>query len=506
MKNNPSKHTDELFREVLKQHEAVFEPAAWDNMRALLDEDDKKPVLIVPPPSKNKPKFLIFIIMTALSIISIATYMLMSPAQENSAGKSARSGNSELAAPLTGKNQTGVELPETEFNSTNLENSLIEPTATANAVIPESENLQRNATPGKKFSDDTLLKPLVSSVRTFSRFTDSVATVSENGKTYRLFYRKMWVDPQYKYTEKKSSGVINDGFIGIHFTGQRHRNSDSMNAGFNLQFMSGNRLDHNHLGVYAGFDWGMQFYGKSKKTNVVLNNTSQDSGFTRLQTYSMDFLGRAHFEYAKFPIVPYFNLMAGPRLYSTGQLVKSYVNFKDVDNSTTNNAHTSVSMMYGFGFGARIKLSPVVSLDARYEWMNGSPVKLVDMNNSTFNGLNYDLKYNRITPKLEHFKFGLIFNISEREYDKTLVKEGYFKEIAVDSVELNPADSNVIYIPCKCLPCEQTSNTYRPDVNSDEDENNHNSSRPYQAPSGNSGGKGSFPGIKPPSRPTEIKR
>ncbi len=505
MKNNPSKHTDELFREVLKQHEAVFEPAAWDNMRALLDEDDKKPVLIVPPPSKNKPKFLIFIIMTTLSFISIATYMLMSPAQVNSDGKPGSSVNPELSAPLSGDNQTGSEISETEFNSASLEKPLKGPNANGNSNTSESANSQANNGSGNTLSDDSLFKPLVSSVRTFGKYTDSVATVSENGRTYRLFYRKMWVDPQYKYIEKKSSGVINDGFIGIHFTAQRLRNTDSMNAGFNLQFMSGNRLDHNHLGIYAGFDWGMQFYGKSRKTNVVLNNTSQDSGFTRLQTYSMDFLGRAHFEYAKFPIVPYFNLMAGPRLYSTGQLVKSYVNFKDVDNSTTNNAHTSVSMMYGFGFGARIKLSPVVSLDARYEWMNGSPVKLVDMNNSTFNGLNYDLKYNRITPKLEHFKFGLIFNISEREYDKTLVKEGYFKEIAVDSVELNPSDSNTIYIPCKCLPCDQTSNTYRPDVNSGEEENN-NSSRPYQAPSGNSGGKGSFPGIKPPSRPTEIKR
>lgn len=277
--------------------------------------------------------------------------------------------------------------------------------------------------------------------------------------------------------------------------------------------MSGNRMRNSNWGLYGGFDWGMQFYNKSRKMNVVLNNTNQDSGYTRLRTFSMDFLGRMHFEYAKFQLIPYVNFMAGPRLYATDQIVSSYIPMKETESRTSTNVHTSVSMMYGFGFGLRMRISPVVSLDARYEWMNGSPVKLVDLNKSTFGGLNYNLAVNKIALHQEQFKFGILFNLSDVEYDKKLVKEGYYRNYSLDSLEINASDSNKIIIPCNCEPCPTESYTkeYHPSSNESEpfegtSSKGHNPGSSGGSSNSGSSGKKSFPGIKPPSKPTEIRR
>jgi hypothetical protein len=139
------------------------------------------------------------------------------------------------------------------------------------------------------------------------------------------------------------------------------------------------------------------------------------------------------------------------------------------------------------------------------------------MDKSTFNGLNYDLKINRVKPQVEQFKFGIIFDISERDYDKKLVKEGYYKDYLYDSLYVDPRDSNKIYLPCNC-PCDKEKNT---ETSQEEDQG-----RPYEGHTpiifrggsntsgsggrirtgggGSGGSRGSFPGIRtsPAPRPS----
>jgi hypothetical protein len=274
--------------------------------------------------------------------------------------------------------------------------------------------------------------------------------------------------------------------------------------------MSGNRLPGNNLALYGGLDFGMQFYGSSKKSNVVLNNTSLDSGFTKLRSYSFDILGRMHLEYAKHRLIPYVNLMAGPRVFTTSQVVASYLQLKNTESRTSNSAHTSSSMLYGFGVGLRYKISHAISLDARYEWINGSKVKTVDLENSKFNGLSYDLNLKHAAPRQEQFKIGLIFNLSSREYDKKLVEKGHYQTISVDSLKMEASDTNTVYLPCNCIPCDKSNNSsYQKAQSTDEQNNqNNNSNNDYNRNNNNnSTPKNSFPGIKPPpSRPTEDKR
>ncbi len=476
---------DQLFRDQLIQHEASFEPAAWDNMRALLDKSETKaPILIVPPKSNNNSKTLIFIIMSTLSLLTIASLCYFGTQSSTLAHNSntfKSISNPSSYAKANSKSAIIKTESEQGQNSTNLNSN----TANQN---PSIEPL------------DTGITNKINTVLAVSKSTiDTFKTVQKDGKIYRVFYRKTWVPEEYEYISKPNGNLIEDAFIGLHFTAQRPRNLDSLSAGFNLQFMSGNRIESKTIGVYLGLDWGMQFYGSGKKSNVVLNNVTQDSGYTKLSSHSMDFLGRAHIEYAKYPLIPYINFMAGPRIYSTGQTVASYMTLKQAESSTVNNAHTSVSMLYGFGLGARLRLSSVVSLDARYEWINGSPVRLVDLNQSTFNGMSYNLKINKIAPHLEQFKIGLIFNLSERDIDKKLIYDGYFKTYTIDSVQVNASDSNTIILPCPCKPCEKQvivyprqNNSQTPDTDSDND----------ITPINTGGSRSSFPGIKPTVKPS----
>ncbi len=479
MKKNTSILPDELFNEGFLSYKADYDVASWEHMKTLLDKDDLNPVLIVPQQKFNDYKKTLFImtIMSTLSIFSLATWMLL--------------GTSNKTAAM-------------DVYKNHLATSQVEHAVTADEPILNTAKTGMGKAEKKIAKGKTSLQSTTAegSSDPNEPFKDSVRMVTTDGKTYRVFTRKIWVNEEYEYIAKARAKTVEDFWIGIHFTGQRPLNKDVRSGGFNLQFMSGNRTNNKSWGLYGGLDWGMQFYGKGQKSNVVLNNTTQDSGFTRLRTYSMDLLGRAHLEYAKFPLVPYVNVFAGPRMYSTGQTVSSYLDLKESESSSTHNAHTSVSLMYGFGVGARLRLSPSISLDARYEMMSGTPVNLVDMDQSTFNGLNYNLKIDKVTPRVEQFKIGVIFDISERDYDKKLVKEGYYKEYMYDSLYVDPKDSNKVYLPCNCTPCPgstgQQSKVYKenPVYQPRNPSNNNNN---------NSGGsqKKSFPGIKPSSKPAE---
>lgn len=550
MKNEKEKLTDDLFREGLNHHEAPFDPMAWTQMRELLDKDEElKPLLIVlDKPIKKKHSLLtILIIMSTLSILSITTLMMFNNNSQdqnlnhNSDTRKAGIEKGYESKTHNGKQETlNLNLKgdvskaighEKNNNNKRLKSAIIDNGASilrpnlkvdVNATdenvtdkdMIEETSGTRNLNPDnnntKLGSVDQALK--VQTVE--NEPLDTFITTKIYGKYQKILVRKTWVPDEYKYVEIDSLKTVQSGFIGFHFTGQRPRGIDTMSAGFNFQFMSGNRIENAYWGLYGGLDFGMQFYGKSEKTNVALNNTRQDSGFTRLRSHSIDIFGRGHFEYAKFPIIPYVNIMGGPRFYSTNQQIKSYVKLEDTESGTSTNAHTSVSMMYGVGAGLRVRLSPVVSLDFRYELMSGTKVKQVDLEKSTFNGLSYNLAYRRSNPTVEQFKFGVLFDLSEKEYRKELVKPGHYVETIYDSLLVDPSDSNKIYLPCNCTPCDKSEYRTReqnpsvPYNNEEDEEDNNNSSgtriRTNGGSGSGSGGKGSFPGIKPPApKPAE---
>lgn len=517
MKKKDLTYPDNLFNEGLSGHEVEFNPDHWEHMKSLLDEeDDLIPVVILDSSNNNnksKLSTLILIIMSILSILTTIGTLLYS-----SAGSGFNHTQLNAANPVTSEiksensSKKSLKLAPSDFNSEkNIESNRVITSSsshTNSSQLPQNKKVNVSKTTQNQVVKNIetigiplgkIDSPMMKDGRIISSF-DSSENLIIGDKNYRIFKHYVWYDDKYEYTERNEIKSVQDGFIGIHFTAEKPKVADSFSAGFNIQFMSGNRLNTNHWGLYGGFDFGMQFFGKGKTSGVILNNTNQDSGFTKLRSSALDFLGRMHLEYAKYPVIPYFNIAAGPRLYNTSQVVGSYTPLQNTESNTTSNSvHTSVSMMYGFGAGLRFRISPVVSFDVRYERFAGTPVKKVNMNESQFNGLQYDLKIEKVKPQNEQIKFGLLFDISETEYDKKLIEKGHYQLMSYDTVVTDKSDTGKVFIPCNCLPCNSSSINKATTPNDNGGNNNRKNSEPINIPSGRQ--KSSFPEIKPPSKP-----
>lgn len=554
---------DELFRQNLDGFEVPYNPAAWDHMRTMLGgEKADKPVGFVILPKNHKKK----IIITMASITIVTSLLLLAgtfnnrhhPSSVNAGKVSAE--NISVKGQLNGeaptatghsrqedKSAQGQEFPNSGIPSENRGNqsgsiALLggnepirreQPVEEQKPVAPEAE---KDISPitmasGMKQENGTTATPLLTPESLAFGLRSSRPAWQKpalNNRLWQNFYNPVF--------PKGKSYAFQDGFIGIHFTWQepiteRLRDSNRQNAGFNLQFMSRNLSKVRPFGAYLGLDWGMQFYGHGPKTNVQLNTNAGDSGWTRLSTYSMDFLARGHFEYARFRVVPYVNAFAGPRLYSTNQRVSSYLPLKDNESTDHSNAATSFSFMYGAGAGLRVRISDVVSLDARMDWMTGTPVNMVDLDKSSFNGLNYSLSRYKVTPEYYQFRFGVLLNVGD---DKSDDDHRHARDYTDPIPSYQPEPSTVyeyydstagkwLEIPmCPCT-CDSTGKQIDPSRirksyrRSSRDIDNERPSSPIiypsipsaPVPSGrrrgsgigpslpSGGGRGSFPGISP---------
>ncbi|MES2617282.1 MAG: hypothetical protein V4613_05355 [Bacteroidota bacterium] len=547
---------DDLFRQELNSFEDVYDPKAWEDMRIKLEADERRPWFLFPfikIKSNNNLKTII-IIMSILSLISsvallfsgttaIASQALYSATSEvriaivdDKPGSTANYTNSSVDN-NTVVNGTSTNSSIAEISSASANNSSVSSVINTNSnssIIDNATNHTETAAPLEVMQNNTgtidqtvvpaatkvvdPIKTVAGKIVEASKDSSLLKPVSQ--KVTKAVIYKSWVGDRYEYVEVEKKGSIKDGWIGLHFTEQYSHmktpwDSSGMlkrSQGFNVQFMSGNRLSTENFAGYFGFDFGMQFYGRTPKTNVVLNNTSQDSGFTRLYSHSLDFMVRGHFEYNKHRLVPYVNVFGGPRFYSTGQRVTSYVPLQDNENSMTNNVSLTATLMAGVGIGARLQITPAFSLDARYEWTAGTKTKIVNTSGSTFNGLNYNLDKREINSNFGQLKVGVIFNISETEYTKKLVEPAHYVE-RVDSIVVDVSDTGKIMLPCNCKPCDKTNNTSEVHPNNTEERipetintGSNGTTRTSSGSGGGGSGKGSFPGIKPPApRPSEKR-
>ena len=330
---------------------------------------------------------------------------------------------------------------------------------------------------------------------------------------------KEWVEERYTYNNYyDSKKPIKDFWMGIHYTEQAAAGQFSQRrSGFNLQLMSGNIAKNKEKhALYDGLYWGMMFYGRSANSNVIINTVNEDSGYTRLRNNSTDFFFRMHYEYPKHRIVPYITLNAGPRFYYTNQKVASYLNLADNESQTRHNADFNVSMMAGLGIGTRIKIADRISLDLRYERVFGTRTNQVDLDQTSFNGLSYNLVRNNISPNEQMFKVGLIFDLSEDRSEKELIKGHYVTTSRDSMIVENTSDTTVIVIPCNC-DCDKKgknnagTNKFERNEKMNEDEDNGsfwnellNEGSNNGSSGGNSkGGKGKFPGVK--QKPPVLK-
>lgn len=534
---------DDLFRERLNDYEAPFEQGDWQDMLHLLEQDDALPVTPVSSvdsetPLENNTKtpntktnfklthhLKLILIMTTLSILSAYLLLtfggsnLMSPVETIP-------GISEIekvlpSVELPGKSSAEIPAGNDKQGSSNPTqiSSSRSSTAFYNPASPADKNTDaeiKTQTPIPAQSNDA---PPMAKTETTPESGASLPNITDNGKDstrpnpdklMKTITRKYWVEDRYEYRYKKPVGDIEDFWWGIHYTQERPFDAglrDSMGIrtlthGFNTQFMSGNILKSENWAVYGGFDWGMQFYGRSEESIVILNVANEDKAFTRLNNSSMDLLGRIHVEYAKYPVVPYFNLSAGPRIFMTGQQVRAMLNSTEYEGNNSHNVAADASMLAGWGVGARVKISPRVSFDARYEQFYGTESDVVDLKHSTFTGAQYTLSKNRIKPDGGQLKFGLIFDLSTEEEEKVLVEPGHY-ETREEAIFTDPQDSSRVFIPCPCIPCEKKEIIIDSRGGSESGQSGtiYRNTYPngWKGGSGSgSGGKSSFPGIKTP--------
>lgn len=547
---------DDIFRHQLGGIEDAYDPKAWEDMLAKLEADEKHPRVFIPFffhfKSNHNLKTILFI-MTTLSFITLLSLLIgggtTHTALSAPAG-AAISGSYDFSAPETIASTAGNNSIATDdatvtagMNSNTIASSAstvessdagrlntVKNAGTADdAVIeptePALQNTASDQVPGETHAAVKTVNTAAKVIKAAESIKDSaLASTKAPVKTVsKAIIYKTWVPDRYEYEAIEKNGNIRQGWIGLHFTEQYSMmntpwDSSKMlkrSQGFNIQLMSGNKLSSDHWAGYAGFDFGMQFYGRTPKSNVVINTVNQDSGFTRLHSNSLDFMFRAHLEYNKHKLVPYITGFAGPRFYSTGQQVASYLTLKDNESSTSNNVSLTAALMAGVGVGARLQISQTVSLDARWEITAGTRTKVVNTSGSKFNGLNYNLDKRDINSNFGQFKFGVIFNLSETEYTKKLVEPAHY-ETRTDSVIMEVSDTGKIFVKCKPCNCENNRTSEQsledteqriPEIIKTEPTRINTSG---SSGSGSSGGsKGSFPGIKPPSgggsRPSEKR-
>jgi hypothetical protein len=535
MENNQKHRPDDLFREKLNNYEAPFEQGDWQDMLQLLEQDDALPAAPLvtenfDPAIENNPQttqkkiklthhLKIILLMTTLSILSVYLFFTfggsnnMNPVDEKSnfTGTSKAPANNEISVDASSKQSKHSD--ELSDHSPSLKVGRAEKITTPisagseETTQPSNPAQTQETTPSAPNESVNSEKPEIE----LPAKEDGKDSVPNPDKFMKTITRKYWVEDRYEYRFKKPVGDMEKFWWGIHYTQERPFDPglrDSMGLrtlthGFNTQFMSGNIIKNSNWALYGGLDWGMQFYGRSEESIVTLNVANEDKAFTRLNNSSMDFLGRLHFEYAKFQVVPYVNLSSGPRILMTGQQVRAMLNSTEYEGNNSHNVSADATMLGGWGLGARVKISPRVSFDARYEQFYGTETDVVDLKNSSFNGATYTLSKNRIKPDGAQLKFGLIFDLSSEEEEKILVEPGHYKTLE-EAIFTDPQDSNRVFIPCPCIPCDKKEIIIdsRGEGESGETGTIYKNTYPrgWQggSGSGSSGGKSSFPGIKTP--------
>lgn len=256
-------------------------------------------------------------------------------------------------------------------------------------------------------------------------------------------------------------------------------------AGWSSEILSGNKFHtktmENTLGaLYVGAGMGMGFYGSGDRSNVSLNTTRDDSGYTKLRSTSLSFYGKAQWEKAVGPFYPFLTVAVGPRMFYTNQVVRTYATTTDYESSTAHTSQFSASMAYELAAGVKWRIGNHVYLYGSVSEWGGSKVKLQDIDQSHFNGLDFGTKVvHQVQPVQWMWKVGIVFDLSEDRTERILVREAYYDTSEVldmyvvdnpnNSASLNGDTSKmrnangieIHYLPCPCCETKRNNSQYK---------------------------------------------
>jgi hypothetical protein len=224
--------------------------------------------------------------------------------------------------------------------------------------------------------------------------------------------------------------------------------------------------------LYAGFGMGMGFYGRGDRNNVTLNTLREDSGYTFLTNYSVSLWGKLHYErklqLSGVVLYPFTSVAVGPRIFTTNQEVHTYLTLTDYESPTGSNVYTKAVFASEFCLGTKIKLGQAVSLLVSQSFWSSGDIDVVDLSQSKFNGLAYDLQKVRMNTTQSQFKVGLVFDLSERRYYSYKVSDNQTDTIwyyeaqmppPVDSFVYDSATKTMVKVKYFTCPCCVTNHT-----------------------------------------------
>ncbi|MFT5724593.1 MAG: hypothetical protein ACI9JN_001712 [Bacteroidia bacterium] len=497
---------DTTYQDAFESYEAPFQSADWEDMLSRL-ESNKIPVIL--PPHKhlfsNLKNNIIMILFTTLA-----------------------SGLIWFASPVTDVNHNITSLPlTTEITTTSVSLDQVQSNEIISRVLESIlvTNLNTQIPPetqitpqiGRQPKSKTLVaevasNPMIetaegglSTVKSIEKAAKETATEArpDTARFLKTVVSRTWVDTTYKEVYVKPYRDIDGGWIGVYFTQQTLDNalhSDSFQSytetyGFNLQFMSGNLIHGQNLAIYGGLDWGMQFYGRSGTSEVLINSVNEDRGLTFLRRHSNDIFISSQIEWAQFPIIPYLTGSAGVRILTTGQTTKALLQSSEYESSTDDGVHTRAALATKVGAGLKVRVTPRLYLDVRYEFIRSNELQTVDYNNSSFNGLDYDLGMKKVNLNADQFRFGVVFDVSSDRYDKVVDQPAHWEE-TTQNLYIDPQDSTKVFVPCPCDK-KKTTRTYRKKSYNPGTGGGIFTPSPGSG-SGSGSGKKSFPGVKKP--------
>jgi hypothetical protein len=201
--------------------------------------------------------------------------------------------------------------------------------------------------------------------------------------------------------------------------------------------------------LYAGMGIGMGFYGKGDRSNVTLNTVREDSGYTYLNNQSVSIWGKVHYEkkaqLAGVSLYPFVSLAAGPRIFFANQQVNTYLTLTEYESPTANSAFSDAVFATEFSVGTKIRLGSVVSLLVSQSWWSSADVTVVDLTQSRFNGLSFDLTKAKLSGSQSQWKVGFVFDLSEKRYHQYKVADAGVDTQWYYEVQMPPPVDSMVY-------------------------------------------------------------
>ncbi len=201
--------------------------------------------------------------------------------------------------------------------------------------------------------------------------------------------------------------------------------------------------------LYAGFGMGMGFYGRGERSNVTLNTLREDSGYTYLHNFSVSLWGKLHYEskltVSGLTVYPFTSVAVGSKIFSTNQEVHTYLTLTDYESPTGSNVKSQAVLATEFCVGAKIKLGQTVSLMVSQSFLNSGDINAVDLSQSKFNGLAFDLHTVRMNTTQSQFKVGLVFDLSESRYYQYKVQDNQWDTLWYYEAEMPPPVDSMVY-------------------------------------------------------------